>query len=125
MQYLGIDFGLKRIGLATSDGNLASPFKTIKVKSLKEAVEQVVKIVQEMELPKIVVGLPEGKMGQTVSGFINRLKKEGLDVESTDETLSTQQALQKMIMLNIPKEKRRVSDDMAAAIILQNWLDEK
>lgn len=123
MQYLGVDFGLKRVGLATSEGDLASPFKTIEVRGFKDAVEKVIELSQKMDFRKIVVGLPEGKMGQTVLGFINALKKRGLDVSAADETLSTQAAISKMIDLNIPLKKRRVSDDIAAAIILQNWLD--
>lgn len=123
MKYLGVDFGLRRIGLATSEGSLTSPFKTIEVKGLKDAVEKVSQIVLREGFEKIVVGLPEGKIGQTVLGFVNKLKKLGWDVETTDETLTSQQALQQMIEGNIPRKKRKVNDDIAAAIILQNWLD--
>lgn len=114
---------MKRLGLATSEGNLASPFKTIEVRGLTDATDQVSELSQKMSFKKIVVGLPEGKMGETVKGFIKALEKRGFEVESADETLSSQQALDEMIKLNIPKKKRRISDDIAAAIILQNWLD--
>ena len=125
MQYLGIDFGLKRVGLAISEGNISSPFKTIEVKGLKDAIEKVVDFLHQEKFEKIVVGLPEGKMGQVVTGFINALRKKGFDVVSTDETLSTHQAIQKMIELNIPLKKRRANDEMAAAVILQDWLDQR
>jgi len=125
MKYLGVDFGLRRIGLATSEGNIASPLSIVQVKGFKDAVEKISQIIGKESFNKIIVGLPEGKMGKNVVGFIKALKKRGLNVESADETLSTKHALDKMIGLNIPKEKRKVSDDIAAAIILQNWLDNK
>ncbi len=123
MKYLGIDFGLKRIGLAVSEGDLASPFKTIQVSGPRDGLKKTLEIVQKENVEKIIVGLPEGKIGNTVLGFIKALKKAGLDVESSDETLSSKKAISKMIELNIPKEKRKKSDDIAAAIILQDWLD--
>lgn len=125
MKYLGIDFGLRRVGLAISEGSLASPWKVIEVRSLQETVEKIEEIVLGGNFDKVVVGLPEGKMGDRVRGFINLLKKKKLDVESTDETLSTHKASLQMIELNIPVKKRRINDDMAAAIILQNWLDQR
>lgn len=123
MKYLGIDFGLRRVGLAASDGILASPLKTLKVKSFTEAIDKVVETVRKEKFDKIVIGLPEGKMGKTVSGFSNLLKKMGLDVETADETLSSQKAMQQMIELNVPKRDRRISDAYSATIILQSYLD--
>lgn len=123
MKYLGIDFGLKRVGLAISEGTLASPLKTIEVRGLVDAIEKVGEIAQSQGFTKIVVGLPEGKMGQTVLGFVKALKKKELDVVTTDETLSSQQAIQRMIELNIPKKLRLTNDAYSAAIILQNYLD--
>lgn len=125
MKYLGVDFGLRRIGLATSEGELASRWKVLTVRNLKDAIDQVAKIFKKGEFDKMVVGLPEGKTGQKVYGFINNLKKKGLEVESFDETLSSKEATSRMIQLNISEKKRRVNDDMAAAIILQNYLDAK
>lgn len=123
MRYLGVDFGLKRVGLAISEGTLASPLKTIEVRGLANAIEKVEEIAQSQGFTKIVVGLPEGKMGQTVLGFVKALKKKELDVVTTDETLSSQQAIQRMIELNIPKKVRLTNDAYSAAIILQNYLD--
>lgn len=125
MNYLGIDFGLRRIGLAISEGNLSTPFKTIQVKGVRDAVNKVLEVAQKEGIDKLIVGLPEGKIGKTVLGFINALKKIGLSVESTDETLSTRQATRQMIELNIAKEKRKVNDAYSAAIILQTYLDNR
>ena len=123
MRYLGIDFGLKRIGLAISEGNIASPYKIVEVKNLPDAFIKMIQIIEAEGMDQVVVGMPEGKMGQTVKGFINKLINAGVKVEEADETLSTHEAIQQMIKTNIPKEKRKMSDDMAATIILQNWLD--
>lgn len=123
MKYLGIDYGLKRIGLATSEGILAAPLKIVEVSGFKDAVEKIIQIAKKEDFDKIIVGLSEGKMGKTITGFVNALKKNGLDVQTSDETLSTHQANIQMVELNVPKNKRRVNDDTAAAIILQNYLD--
>lgn len=126
MRYLGVDFGLRRIGLAVSEyGELASPWKIIAVRGPKDAVIKLKEVLAESEFDKIVVGLPEGKIGKTVLGFIRVLKKEGFKVEPFDETLSSKKAVSKMIEMRVPKSKRRFSDDYSAAIILQNYLDTK
>ena len=123
MRYLSIDFGLKRLGLATSEGILAAPLKTIEVEGFRDAVKKVAGLIEVEDFTRIVVGLPEGKMGKTVLGFVKTLKKTGLDVVCTDETLSSKKAIAQMIELNIPKNKRQTNDAYSAAIILQNYLD--
>ena len=123
VKYLGLDFGLKRVGLAISEGTLASPFKILEVNNFQDALGQVVELVSKEKIDRVVVGLPEGKISKTVIGFIKALKKQGLDVESADETLSSQKALQQMIESDISKKGRRVNDSVAAAIILQDYLD--
>ncbi len=123
MKYLGVDFGLRRVGLAISEGEFASPLTVIEVKSFKDAVEKVSQVIKKEEFNKIVVGLPEGKIGQTVLGFVKALKKEGFEVETADETLSSQKAIAHMVLQNVSQKTRRFSDATAAAIILQNYLD--
>lgn len=125
MKYLGIDFGLRRIGLALSEeGIIASPLKTIEVKGFKDALIQVSEFIQREKFDKIVVGLPEARMGTNVLAFIKALKKMGFDVITSDETLSSQKATLQMVELNIPKNKRRFNDATAAAVILQQFLDD-
>ncbi len=124
MKYLGIDFGSRRIGLAVSEGELASSWQVLEVKNFSDAVEKVSKIIKEGGFEKIIVGLPEGKMGQNVIGFTNALKKMRILIETSDETLSSKNAMQDMIKQGVPQKKRRFNDAQAAAIILQNYLDE-
>ena len=124
MRYLGIDFGLKRIGLATSEyGQLATPWKIVEAASFKDAVFKISQILAGEKFDKAVVGLPEGKIGNTVLGFIRALRSAGFNVESADEDLSSKQALSQMIERNVSKKRRRFNDDIAAVIILQNYLD--
>ena len=125
MKYLGIDFGLKRIGLAISEGDLASPWQILEVKNFSDAVEKIVRVIKEWAFEKIVVGLPEGKMGQNVVGFVNALKRQGFEVEAVDETLSSKKALQVMIEQGAARKKRRHEDAFSAAEILQNYLDKR
>lgn len=125
MKYLGVDFGLRRIGLARSEGTLASPWQVISVKGFSDAFKKTVELVRKEEIDKVVIGLPEGKIGQTVLGFVKALRENGLDVETADETLSSRKALEDMIAQSIPREQRKSTDALAAAIILQNWLDSR
>lgn len=121
MKYLGVDFGLKRIGLARSEGQLASPWKAIEGLSFDSLLQQLQK--EASFFDKIVVGLPEGKMGKLVKRLVRLLKASGLEIVEADETLSSQIAKARMIELNIPRKKRMVNDAYSAAIILQNYLD--
>ena len=123
MKYLGIDFGTRKIGLAISEGELVSPWQIIDVKNFSDAVEKISKIAESGEFQKIVVGLPEGEMGQNVRGFVKALNKIGIEVETVDETLSSKKALQVMIEQGIGVKKRRNEDAFSAAEILQNYLD--
>lgn len=123
MKYLGVDFGLKRIGLATSEGEIASPVKVLTVSSLTDAVGKVIREIREIRVDKVIVGMPEGETGKAAKRLVNGLKKEGLDVETTDETLSTQNAGKLMIEMGISKSKRKINDAQAAAEILQGYLD--
>lgn len=123
MRYLGIDFGLRRIGLAISEGELASPWQILEVKGFSDAVEKTARIIKEERFEKVVIGLPEGKMGQNVAGFVKALKKQGFEVKTTEETLSSKKALEVMIEQGVRQKKRRHEDAYSAAGILQNYLD--
>lgn len=116
MKYLGVDFGVRRIGLAISEGELASPWQIVDAKKFSE-------IIKKNNFEKIIVGLPEGKMGKNVVRFVSSLRKQGFEVETADETLSSKKALDVMAKQGIGQKKRRSNDATAAAIILQNYLD--
>lgn len=125
MKYLGIDFGLRRVGLAISEGELASPYKIIEGRGVKDLAQKVGKVFMDEGFDVAVVGMPEGKMGQNVKGFNKILQKSGVLIIESDETLSSQDALKEMIKQGVKREKRKLRDAFAASIILQNYLDEK
>ena len=125
MKYLGVDFGLRRVGLAVSDGELASPLRILEGKNLTDLAGQVINIFKAEEFEELVVGKPEGKTGQLAGKFIKILEKANLDVVVVDETLSTHKANELMIEMGLSRKKRKFSDAQAAAEILQNYLDSK
>ena len=67
---LGIDYGLKKIGLALAEGNLAEPLSVIKTDL---STKKIVNLCQENKVDKIVVGLPEGKIVSQVKKFAEKL----------------------------------------------------
>ncbi|WP_309400301.1 Holliday junction resolvase RuvX [Cerasicoccus maritimus] len=145
MNYLGIDYGEKRIGLSAGDDEvcLAVPIPAA-VEPTKEA--RMVHIAQEIKQRRIgalVVGYPynmDGSVGfkaKEVDAFIGELEaKFGLPIHRTDERL-TSQAAEAQMRTNKPKksrskksvkakqEERRSGnlDSRAAALILQDYLD--
>ncbi len=124
MKYLGVDFGLRRVGLAISEGVLASPLHIVEGKNLADLASKITEFAKKGEFDKVIVGMPEGETGKATQKFVKILQKNKLDVEVADETLSTQNAAHLMIEMGIPKIKRAKNDAQAAAQILQNYLDE-
>ncbi|MCP5504680.1 MAG: Holliday junction resolvase RuvX [Chlamydiales bacterium] len=129
---LGIDFGMKRIGLARSDPMkmIASPLKTISAgKSLEETADLILKELEGVET--IVLGLPlllSGKDSETtttVRKFAEILeKKSGLPLILWDERLTSKQVEKLMIEGQVSRKKRSSHvDTMSATLILQNYLD--
>jgi len=129
---LGVDFGERRIGLAIAINNLAETFSIIEVDNLDAAVEKIAKICQQEKIREIVVGLPldsEGRVGpaaKKAKAFGRNLGQEaGLEIIFWDETLTSEEALSKMVEAGRPQKKRRRLDDVVAALILQEYLDSK
>ncbi len=123
---LGIDLGQKTTGIAISEGELASPYATIIHKSQEEAVLKISKIAENLNADTLVLGVVEGKIRSMFDNFAKKLKRENpeLKVILRDETLTTLQARETMIKLNIPKRKKgKKEHEIAASIILQSYLD--
>lgn len=125
MKYLAIDWGMKKLGFAISEGKIASPLKSVEIQTLDQALNAVRQTAKQESADQILVGLPEGDMGRAVLKATTALREEGLPVFLIDETLSTQQAQQAMIDSGVPQSKRQEDHGTAAAIILQSYLDEK
>jgi putative Holliday junction resolvase len=131
---MGIDYGLKRIGIAMTDflRIAASPFDTIENVSLKENTLKILEIAKNNGVSVIVLGLPlnmngtEGEMAETVRKFVEEIKfLSDIKVTTVDERLTTVQAERMLIEeANISREKRKnLKDKVAAALILQTYLD--
>ena len=134
--YLSLDVGDVRIGVAKSDimGIIATPLEVIDRRKTK-AVMRIKKLCEEYNTKSIVVGIPksldgtEKRQAEKVREFIEKLNKkiEGLEFIEIDERLSTVSA-DKMLQDNGVKgaiNKRKTVDQVAAAIILQTYLDMK
>ncbi|MDP8215368.1 MAG: Holliday junction resolvase RuvX [Candidatus Euphemobacter frigidus] len=130
---LGIDPGEKRIGLALSDplGITAQGLETLQVTSPGDAVQQISEIARQVEVSKIIIGLPlnmDGSKGEQA----RRAQRLGARLEAAlhlpvlfrDERLTSRQAEQVLIEANLSRRRRREKiDRMAAQLILQNYLD--
>jgi putative holliday junction resolvase len=120
-QYLGIDWGEKRIGLALADGEtkMALPLGT--VSNLKELL----KVIKEENITAIIIGLPQKMSGEEADnkGFLNFLKelkeKSEIEVIAIDERLSSKAA----DALFGGKKDKAQRDEIAATLILQSYLD--
>lgn len=123
MKYLGVDWGLKRIGLALSEGELASALGSLEIKNPEDGVIKILETARIEDTDLVILGKPEGEMKKKIEKVIKRLSKAGLEVQTTDETLSTQKAKKAMIKMGFGQKMRRDDNAVAAAIILQNFLD--
>jgi putative Holliday junction resolvase len=134
MRVLGLDLGAKRIGVAVSDltGTIASPLTVIQ-RSGRVAADHaaIARLAAEEEADAVVVGLPlslNGDLGPAAKGVIAEVEQlRGalpIPVETYDERLTTVTADQAMIEFRMRAEaRRRIVDKVAAAVMLQNWLD--
>lgn len=124
MKYLGIDYGKKKIGLAVSEGVIADPFKVIECSGLKDALQKVMQVVKAENIEVVVIGLPEsGEARSITQKFIKGLRDKGTKIIEVDETLSTQEAGRLMREMGAKQSARKMEDALAAAIILQDYLD--
>ncbi|MFC1790151.1 Holliday junction resolvase RuvX [Patescibacteria group bacterium] len=123
MVYLGIDYGLKRVGLALAEGTLASPLEVLK--NDNKLCEKVAKRCSQLGVEKVVIGLPEGKIALKVRNFAHQLERQlALPIDFEPETLTTQEAIAKMIESGKSRKSRQQDkDSWAAALILQNYLE--
>ena len=131
---LGLDVGDKRIGLALSDpdGILASPLTIINRSDAATDIEAILSIINQYKVGKIVVGLPRsmdgslGKQAGKVQAFTQQLCNHiEVAVEFRDERLTTVEAQRLLHAVNARKNRQKLRDDaIAAALILQSYLDE-
>jgi putative Holliday junction resolvase len=131
---LGIDLGSRRIGVALCDSGevLASPWETVE-RSGDRALDhrRLLALAEEAEAEIVVVGLPlalDGSIGPAAEGVLAEVEElraaTSLPVETYDERLTTVTATRLLREGGVKgKARRQVVDKVAAAVILQSWLD--
>lgn len=135
-KYISLDIGDVRIGVARSDmmGMVATPYEVINRKKVK-SVKRIAEILEENNTKSLVIGIPksldgsEKRQAEKVREYIEKLKKniDGLEIYEVDERMTTVSA-DRMLTDGGKKgalEKRKVVDKIAAAIILQTFLDSR
>ncbi|MCK5084652.1 MAG: Holliday junction resolvase RuvX [Candidatus Pacebacteria bacterium] len=134
MKILAIDYGNKRVGLAISDenGKLASRFLTLENKSLGSLIKEIKNIILEKNVSKIILGIPVGFDGE--SAQTRNIKKfavelgQNIDIPiiEINEIFTSKMAEENLLNADIKREEiKKIIDQEAARIILQDHLDNK
>ncbi|QBQ07420.1 putative holliday junction resolvase [Spiroplasma gladiatoris] len=134
-KYIGLDIGSKTIGVATSEGFLANPYKTIRFEenNFVEAINLLKEILDQEGYEKIIYGYPinmDGSIGHRVEmvELVINLLKEKLNLNDeklvkVDERLTTRMAKAILIEANMSRKKQKVNkDQLAARLILETFL---
>ncbi len=135
MKYIGLDLGSKTLGIAISDelGMLARPLETFRFESdqYEQAANHLVHLCHRENVKQVVLGLPKHMNGDQgiraqISYDFKALieKKANIKVFLEDERLTTVIVDKAMISGNVHrKERKEKKDEMAAVVILQNFLN--
>ena len=138
MRIMGLDFGSRTVGVAVSDSLLitAQGLEIIRRKAenkLRQTLARLEELIEEYEVEEIVLGLPknmnatEGVRAELTREFQDKLERRtGLPVILWDERLTTVAADKTMMESGVRRENRREHvDKIAAALILQGYLDSR
>ena len=136
MRAIGVDLGSKRIGVALSDsaGTLAVPFEIVqRSKDRARDHRAIAALAAEAEAEVVVVGVPyslDGSVGPAARRALAEIRAMrralAVPVETYDERLSTVTAHRSLQEMDVDAATRRkVVDKVAAAVILQAWLDNR
>ena len=133
MRILALDHGTKRIGIALSDElkMIAQPLEFVLAEPFLEFVTRLKEIIREKEVELILIGMPrnmDGSYGPAalkVKEFVAVLKDMvAIPIQTWDERLTSAQANRFLIQADVRRDKRKEKvDKMAAAILLQSYLD--
>lgn len=129
IKLIGLDMGLRRIGVALSDGETVASQDTIKYWNRDEAIQIILKICREEQVEKIILGLPKSLSGESediVRSFALELNKLiSVPIEYVDETLTSKEAERTLAELKIDfrseKYKQEI-DRISAKLILEQYL---
>ena len=127
---MGVDVGTVRVGIAVSDvsGTVATPHAT--VDAGEDLIVRLADLARDLACETVVIGLPKGMSGRDTASTRDaravaaKLAEQGFDVQLWDERLSSAEAERVLLEAGRRRSQRRVERDrIAAAIILQGWLD--
>lgn len=120
--FLGIDYGLSHLGLALAETNLATPLPSIS--NDPALFSRLSSLISKLGVTTIVCGLPDGKLEPIIQQFATDLERlTGIKVILHPETLTTQEAKQKLRQGSARKSKRRDDHAYAACLILEDYLE--
>jgi putative Holliday junction resolvase len=132
-RFLAVDYGRKRIGMALSDelGITAQPLATLARANRQTDLRRLRETCRAHGVTHIIVGHPvhitgeAGEMADEAARFAARLEKEtGIGVELVDERLTTWEARQIVAETkSARRRKREPLDDLAAAVLLRDYLE--
>jgi putative Holliday junction resolvase len=133
---LGLDLGSKRIGVAIADsaGTVATPYEVVnRTGDRARDHRRIAELAAEAEADQLVVGLPlslDGSVGPAAEAALAEADElaaaTGLPVATWDERLTTVTADRSLLALDLKAPARRkVVDQVAAAVMLQAWLDHR
>ncbi len=122
MKTLALDYGTKRVGIAISYASLAEPLLILD--NDENLYKNLQNLIQAHRIQQLVVGLSENDMADKTRRFAGILQeKTQLPLFFNDETLSSYQVHQ-FLRLHRLKQRQGPIDHLAAAVILQNFLDQ-
>lgn len=129
---LAIDYGSKRVGIAISDPLCLFPSITVTISNDKNFFSEILNLIQEKKVNKIILGYPfddngvTSVLGKEILNFKTRLENIlKIKIDLWDENLTSKMASSRIMSSVIRKSKRRnksLVDAHAAAIILEEYL---
>jgi putative Holliday junction resolvase len=135
MRTMGLDYGDRTIGVAVSDelGWTAQGVETIRRTTAERDFARLKQLAREYDVGEVVVGLPKnmngtiGPRGELCIAFAQEVEAAlQVPVRLWDERLTTASAQRTLLAADVSRKKRKaVIDKMAAALILQGYIDSK
>ncbi len=135
MRLMGIDYGDARVGIALSDPLMimSQGYKTIQNDGTDALYTEIVEIIKEKEVTKIVIGLPknmdnsQGFRTEATMEFAEKLKTfTDVEIDFSDERLTTVSAHGFLNEMNVRGKKRKGAvDTLSAALILETYMKKK
>ena len=131
MKILGIDYGLKRVGLAMAQNAMAFPFKTLEKSTRDKLFAELLTIIEGERVEAIVLGLPLDMNGEEtlttrqVINFRDSLaRRTTLPIHLVNEALTSFDARERLREAGVPQRRHKeMLDQMAAVCILETYLE--